>query len=201
MPKLLLIRHGTTKLHANDRFWGKTDVPLSDVGIEQATQLRSRLAKDEFQTIFTSTSSRASSTAEIIAAGHKAEIIACDELCECNFGYVEGLTFKEIERLYPDLAIQLATWKAVTFPGGESLEQLNERVKTFLKRLDNLKSNDTAVIVSHGGPLRLLICNLLEIDILHWQQLRIDRASLSILDIYEQAAILSLLNDVSHLKT
>lgn len=201
MPKLLLIRHGTTKLHANDRFWGKTDVPLSDVGIEQATQLQSRLATEEFLTVFSSTSSRARDSAEIIAAGHKAEIIACEELCECNFGFVEGLTFKEIERLYPKLAGELASWKDVTFPGGESLEQLNERVKIFIKRLDSLKPNNTAVIVSHGGPLRLLICNLLEIEIFHWQQLRIDRASLSIVDIYEQAAILTLLNDVSHLKS
>jgi alpha-ribazole phosphatase len=201
MPKLLLIRHGTTKLHTNDRFWGKTDVPLSDIGIKQAEQLRKRLASEEINSFFSSTLSRARSTAEIIAAGLKAKVVACDELCECNFGYVEGLTFKEIERLYPELAKELADWKTVSFPGGESLEQLNERVKTFLKRLENLKPKDTVAIVSHGGPLRLLICNLLGIDTAHWQQIRIDRASLSIVETYPQAAILTLLNDVSHLKS
>jgi broad specificity phosphatase PhoE len=131
MPKLLLIRHGITKLHSNDRFWGKTDVPLNDYGIEQAKRLKSRLASENIITFFTSTSSRARKTAEIIAAGHKAEIIACDELCECNFGFAEGLTYKEIERQYPKLAKALAEQKAVTFPGGESLEQLKERVKKF----------------------------------------------------------------------
>ncbi len=201
MPKLLLIRHGTTKLHSDDRFWGKTDVPLNDYGIEQAKRLKSRLASENIITFFTSTSSRARKTAEIIAAGHKAEIIACDELCECNFGFAEGLTYKEIERQYPKLAKALAERKAVTFPGGESLEQLNERVKKFIERLKIFKPEHTVAIISHGGPLRLLICNLLGINIVHWQQLRIDQGSLSILDTYPQTAILNLLNDVPPLKS
>lgn len=200
MPKLLLIRHGTTKLNAGDRFWGQTDVPLGDIGIEQAKQLQSRLAQEKIDIFFSSTLSRARATAEIIAAGRNVDIVACEELCECNFGYVEGLTFQEIERLYPALAKELADWKTVAFPGGESLEQLNERVKTFMKRLESLNPDFTVAIVSHGGPLRLLVCNLLCIDATHWQQIRIDRASLSIIDTYPQTAILSLLNDVSHLK-
>jgi len=200
MARLLLIRHGTTKLHKNDRFWGKTDVPLSNIGVKQASQLRTRLASEKITVFYTSTLSRAYDTAEIIAAGHKAELIACDDLRECNFGFVEGLTFKEIEQVYPALAADLAGWKAVSFPGGETLEQLNVRVKNFLKRLENLKAKDTAAIVSHGGPLRLIICNLLGIDMMHWQQVRIDRGSLSIMETYPQAAILLSLNDVSHLK-
>jgi alpha-ribazole phosphatase len=200
MPKLLLIRHGTTKLHANDRFWGKTDVPLGETGIKQAKQLQSRLADEKIDDFFSSTLSRTRETAKIIAKGYKAAIIECDELCECNFGFIEGLTFKEIERLYPTLAKELAEWKAVTFPGGESVEQLNERVKTFLKRLDEIPPEHTIAIVSHGGPLRLLVCNLLGLEITHWQQIRIDRGSLSIVDVYPQTSILSLLNDTSHLK-
>jgi alpha-ribazole phosphatase len=200
MARLLLIRHGTTRLHKSDRFWGWTDVPLSAAGIKQAGQLRNRLAGEKITAVFSSTSSRARDTAEIIATGHKAELTACDDLCECNFGFIEGLTYKEIERLYPELAEELAGWKAVNFPGGETLDQLNERVKRFMKNLENLKAKDTAVIVSHGGPLRLLICNLLGMDIRHWQQFRIDKASLSIMETYPQTAILLSLNDVTHLK-
>ena len=151
MAKLLLVRHGTTKLHKNDRFWGKTDVPLSNVGIKQAGQLRARLASEKIIVVYTSTLSRARATAEIIAAGHKAKFIACDELCECNFGFIEGLTFKEIERLYPALAEELASWKTVSFPGGETLDQLNDRVKTFLKR--SPRSRGSKVCVSFGETL------------------------------------------------
>lgn len=200
MARLLLIRHGTTRLHKNDRFWGWTDVPLSATGIKQAGKLRTRLAGEKITAVYTSTLSRASATAEIIATGHKAELVACDELCECNFGFIEGLTYKEIEHRYPELAEELASRKTVSFPGGETLDQLNDRVITFMKELENLKAKDMAVIVSHGGPLRLLICNLLGMDIQHWQQFRIDRASLSIVETYPQTAILLSLNDVTHLK-
>jgi broad specificity phosphatase PhoE len=200
MPKLLLIRHCITKMHGDDRFWGKTDIPLSDTGIKQARRLQSRLAKEKIDAFFSSTLSRARATAEIIAAGRRANIIACDELCECDFGDIEGHTFKEIEQLYPAVAAELASGTAITFPGGESLEQLNARVKTFIRRLETFKPDNTIAIVSHGGPLRLLICNLLGIATKHWQQIRIDRASLSIIETYPQTAFLNLLNDTSHLK-
>ena len=201
MSRLLLVRHGITKLQRGDRFWGKTDIELSSNGIKQAEQLRGRLALEKIVAIYSSTLSRARFTAEIIASEHHLEVIACDELCEANFGYVEGLTFEEIRRLYPALAEELSNWKTGAFPGGENLEQLNYRVQSFLKRLKNHKPNDTIAIVAHGGPLRLIICNLLGLELKHWQQLKVEYASLSIVETYPQATILSLLNDVSHLKT
>jgi broad specificity phosphatase PhoE len=45
MPKLLLIRHGQTKLHKEDRFWGTTDIGLSEAGTKQAEQLGNRLSE------------------------------------------------------------------------------------------------------------------------------------------------------------
>ena len=201
MSRLLLVRHGLTMLHKGDRFWGKTDIALSNIGIMQAAQLRARLASEKIGAVYSSTLSRARFTAEIIASEHGLAVIACDELCECNFGYAEGLSFEEIKDLYPALAEELSNWKTVVFPGGESLEQLDARVKIFLNRLEQHEQGDTIAIVAHGGPLRLIICNLLGLEIQHWQQMRIDLASLSIVETYPQATILSLLNDTSHLKT
>jgi len=201
LSRLLLVRHGITQLQRGDRFWGKTDIDLSSLGIKQAEQLRGRLAAEKIRAIYSSTLSRARNTAEIIASGHHLEVIACDELCECNFGYAEGLNFEEIKRLYPALAEELSNGKTGSFPGGETIEQLNNRVQNFLKRLKNHKPNDTIAIVAHGGPLRLIICSLLGIEISHWQQIKVEHASLSIVETYPQATILALLNDVSHLKT
>jgi alpha-ribazole phosphatase len=199
LSKILLVRHGTTKLHTGNRFWGKTDIPLSNTGIKQAGQLRNRLAPEKIDAIYSSTLSRARSTAEIIASEHKTDVIACEELCECNFGYIEGLNFEEIERFHPALAEALNDRTAVAFPGGESLGQLNGRVQSFLRRLEKHKPKETILIVAHGGPLRLMVCNLLGLGLEHWLQIRIDLASLSIVETYPQAAVLDLLNDVSHL--
>jgi broad specificity phosphatase PhoE len=200
MARLLLVRHGTPKLRKVDQFVGQADVPLNDIGIKEAEQLHSRLSKEKISVCFSSTLNRARTTAEIIAEGHKIKVIACEELCECDFGDIEGLNFKEIEQRYPQFAKKLANGTAADFPSGESLNQLNARVKRFAKRLEALKPAATAVIVSHGGPLRLLVCHLLGIDIKHWKQFRIDRASLSIIEFHPQMAFLTLLNDTCHLK-
>ncbi len=201
MSKILLVRHGITILHTGDRFWGRTDIALSNAGIRQAGQLRERLGGEKINAIYSSTLSRARSTAEIIASGHDAEVTPCDELCECNFGYIEGLTFEEIKRQYPALAQELVEGRAVKFPGGENIEQLNRRVKSFLKRLAGHGPQETILVVSHGGPIRLMISGLMGIGMEHWTQLRIDRASLSIVDTYPELNVLSLLNDTSHLKS
>jgi broad specificity phosphatase PhoE len=200
MARLLLIRHGQTKLHRADRFWGKTDIELSVTGIRQAEQLRNRLARHKIDAFYASTLSRAIDTAEIIASRHKVRVTQVAELCECNFGYAEGLTFREISQKYPELARELSERKAVSFPGGESLEQLDKRVRSFSETLKRLKPPSTVAIVAHGGPLRLMVCNLLGLGIEHWLQISVDHASLSIVETYPRGAIINLLNDVSHLK-
>jgi len=202
LSRLLLVRHGHTKLNNERRFWGKTDVPLSDKGIRQAEQLRDRLAKQKIDAIYASNLSRTQTTAEIIASRHKAGIATHAELAEINFGYTEGLTFAEIQKLHPELAEELNNWSIKPkFPGGESLDELNNRAQKFLKRLKKHKPEETVLIVSHSGTLRLMIYNLLEIGIEHWRQMQLDLASVSIVETYPQGAILSLLNDVSHLKS
>jgi len=200
MSRLLLVRHGRTRLHQADRFWGSTDIALSDTGIRQAQQLRDRLAKEKLSAVYTSMFSRARTTADIIVSRRKTSITICEELNECNFGYIEGLTFDEIQRLHPELAEELLSWKTVSFPGGESLGEMDNRVRGFMDRLYKHQEKETVLIVAHGGPLRLIICHLLGLGLEHWLQLRVELASLSIVETYPQGAILTLLNDTSHLK-
>ena len=201
MSRLLLVRHGNTTLDSGVRFWGRTDVRLSDTGIRQAEQLRDRLAMEKIDLAYSSKLSRALLTAEIIAAPHQVTVTTCDELIEIDFGMLEGLTFAEISQLYPEHAQALAD-RCIPprFPGGESIEELNQRVNKFIGRLPQNTTDETVLIVAHSGVLRLLVCNLLGIGLRHWRQIRIDLASLSILETYPQYALLTRINDVSHLQ-
>ena len=201
MARLLLVRHGNTRLNSTERFWGQTDVELGPDGIKQAEKLRDRLAPEKIDTIYASPLCRTMATAEIIASGHEPEIIPCAELREINFGKAEGLTYQEIDQLYPELTKSWYT-KTQTFryPGGESIREVYNRVKKFTRRLDAHTSEDTILIVAHSGTLKMLICDLLELGLQYSRRLRIDLASLSIVETYPQVAILNLLNDVSHLK-
>ena len=201
MSKLLLVRHGNTKLNSAERYWGQTDVELGADGIRQAERLRDRLATHKIDVIYTSNLRRASVTAKIIASTHHLDIITCPELREINFGKLEGLKFNEISQLYPEVTEAWSKWSpALKYPGGESVSELNNRVSKFLERLQKHSPEETILIVAHAAPLRLLICHLLGIGIRHWRQIRLDLASLSILDTYPQGAIVNLLNDTSHLE-
>ncbi|MFC2007264.1 alpha-ribazole phosphatase [Chloroflexota bacterium] len=201
MSKLLLVRHGETELNSGKRFWGNTDVKLSEEGIRQAEQIRDFLTGTEINAVYASNLSRALATAEIIASRHRMKITTCTELAEINFGALEGLTFEEISSQHPEMAELLSTWSIrPRFPGGEGVDDLNERVNNFLPRLKKHTEEETILIVSHAGVLRLLVCNLLDLGLQHWRQIRIDLASLSVVETYTQGAVLSSLNNISHLR-
>ena len=201
MAKIILVRHGDTRLNSAQRFWGQTDVELSQEGLNQAERLRDFLTTVEIDAVYTSNLSRAADTAEIITSKHQVKITTCKELAEINFGDLEGLTFEEISRQHPEMAELLSTWSIrPRFPGGESVDELNKRVSKFLLRLRKHADEEVILIVSHAGVLRLMVCNLLGLGLQHWRQIRIDLASLSVVETYTQGAILSSLNNTSHLK-
>lgn len=200
MSRLLLVRHGDTELNSAERYWGRSDVKLSAAGLRQAEKLRDRLAVEKIDAVYSSDMERSLVTAEIIASSHQLAVITCAELREVNFGQLEGLTFGEISRLYPEVAKLWAERSPkLKYPGGESLAKFNNRVSKFLSRLDKHTVGETILIVAHAGVLRTLVCQLLGIDLRRRWQIRLDLASLSILETHQQGAILNLLNDVSHL--
>ncbi len=201
MSRFILVRHGDTKLNSRERFWGHSDVELSAAGVAQAEKLRDRLAAEKISAIYSSELQRALLTAEIIASRHQLDIITCAELKETNFGKIEGLTFTEVSRHYPEFTELWATWSLeLRFPDGESVGELNCRVSKFRDGLKKHGPDETVLIVAHAGPLRLLVCLLLELELHHWRQIRIGLASLSIVETYPQGAVLSLLNDICHLE-
>jgi alpha-ribazole phosphatase len=198
--RILLVRHGETELQSSLRYWGKTDVTLGPIGLHQAEQLRDRLAMEKIDSIYSSELKRAADTADIIAARHNLKIITCPELREVDFGRLEGLEFSEIHSQFPEIEkMWLTRDPALIYPDGESLTDFENRVATFEARLNNHRANETILIIAHAGVLRTLICRLLGLEMKTRWSLRIDLASLSIIETYLEINMLCLLNDVSHL--
>ncbi len=203
MTRLLLVRHGETELNSAERYWGHSDVKLSALGIRQAEGLRDRLSAEQIDAIYSSDLKRALVTAKTIASGRQLAVITCAELREINFGRIEGLNFEEISQLFPEFA---AKWRLqrdinLEFPGGESFNELNSRVSSFADRLRRHTDDEVVLVVAHAGVLRTLICQLMGIELRCIYQIRLDLASLSIVETYPQGAIVSLLNDTSHLRS
>ena len=201
MSRLLLVRHGDTEGNSAERYWGHTDVKLSASGRRQAELLRQRLAAEKIDAIYASDLERAAVTAQTIAAGHGREVITLPDLREINFGELEGLNFTEVGKQYPEVA---RLWRerslSLRYPGGESIQELNNRVSQFRRRLEKHNAGETVLIVAHSATLRLLMCQLLGLPPQHWWQFRLDLASLTVVGTYPGGAILNLLNDICHLE-
>jgi alpha-ribazole phosphatase len=194
--KLFLVRHGQTDLNKVRRYQGRIDVPLNETGIGQAQKLALRLSSEPFDKIYASPLVRAQETAKTIHNGRNIDIVSLPELVEMDFGKLEGKTYKEIIEIFPD-------WNPAVFDfifaGGENLESLAIRMQSFVDMLKELDEDSNVLVVTHSGCLRIILCLLLDIDINKWWQFKIDVASLTVVDNVMQGAVLTLLNDTSHL--
>jgi broad specificity phosphatase PhoE len=170
---IYLIRHGETDWTAADRHNGRTDIPLSTRGRQQAQALKKQLCDIHFDRIYCSPSQRTMQTAAI--ALPSGVVALRDELLEWDYGMLEGKTVSEIRKTIPK-------WTPWThgFPGGESLAQLRLRVRRFAKEI--AISPGVVGIVSHGHTLRVFSAVWLGLSIDLVSRLTMAPGSVSILD-------------------
>ena len=200
MARLLLVRHGLTDHNVNRRVAGHTDIDLNEEGFRQVEKLNKRLAGETIDAVYSSDLQRAVDTARGAVSGRDIEIVMCHELREMNFGDAEEMSFAELNKRYPDLARSVMNIDTgLSFPGGEAFIDLVERVRVFLKNLEQYNEDQTVLIVSHGATLKVIVCELLGIDSNHWYQMGIDNASLSQINTYGHRTILDSLNETSYL--
>jgi broad specificity phosphatase PhoE len=201
MSRLLLVRHGITKYNNDRRFMGHSDIEMSDIGQRQIERLGNYLKDEKIDAVYASDLKRTMMSAKTIIGGRDLDVVPCHELREMNYGVCEGLTFGEIGLSYPDVAEKCAHFTLeLEFPEGEKFQEFIDRSSAFLEKLKKHKPKETILVVSHNGPLKVLICRLLEISMEHWWQIGVDVASLSIMETGSRGAILTRLNDTSFLK-
>lgn len=101
--KLGFIRHGQTNWNAEGRLQGSSDIPLNEVGRQQARDAVAVLGAGSWDAIVSSPLSRARETAEIIASGLGIELgRSYDELIERDYGQAEGMQDGEWEKHWPN---------------------------------------------------------------------------------------------------
>jgi broad specificity phosphatase PhoE len=160
MPRILLTRHGETAWNALGKLQGHTDIELNDAGRGQARALADAFCAVGITAVWTSDLARARQTGEIIAAalGLAAPTIE-PELRERPYGVFEGLTREQCASQHP------AAWQAwisqtTTPPGGEARELVTARMSRALTRIATTVAG-TALVVSHGGVMRLWLMEVL----------------------------------------
>ena len=196
----LLLRHGQTPMSVQKRYAGLSDVPLTEVGVQQAAAAAKRLASAGLTAIVTSPLARAVRTAEEVAAATGAPVEADEGFRETDFGAWDGLTFAEVRERWP---AELTAWladPAVAPPGGESFADVSSRVEGALRRVLAGYQGQTVLIVSHVTPIKTLVAAALLAPPPALYRMHLDVAALCQVDWYADGpAVLRSFNDTGHL--
>ncbi|MEU7935314.1 histidine phosphatase family protein [Micromonospora echinofusca] len=185
MTRLIIWRHGNTDWNAASRIQGQTDVPLNDLGREQARDAAPLLAALRPDAIVASDLSRAADTAAALAALTGLPVRTDPRLRERHFGSWQGLALTEAAERHPD---EFARWRAGDpDPGAglETLDDLGKRVGAALSDAADAVPGGTVVVATHGGAARQGCGHLLGWDPVvlhtigalnncHWTELRHD---------------------------
>lgn len=201
MLRLFLVRHGQSVWNDEKRIQGQQDIPLGDEGRKQAIALGERLKGRQFQACFSSPLKRATETAELIlkASGNSTPIITLLELMERNFGDWEGKSIDDLQLLFPnDFSQWLAAHQIPAPPNGESMDELMKRVERGLDQILAVKEGNV-LVVGHSGSIKAAICIFFRLPLSSFVRMRIDNASLTILEIEDGRNRLVQFNDTCHL--
>lgn len=151
---VLLLRHGQTAWNAEQRLQGQLDVPLDTVGQRQVAQMAAVLAGEDLAAIYSSDLKRALDTALALARVTGLPVIQDKALRERGFGRLEGLTYAEVDALWPDDALRWRRREPDFGPGGgETLRAFCARSVAAVTRLALPHPGQTIAVVAHGGVL------------------------------------------------
>lgn len=151
MKQIYLIRHGLPEFPEGRRQCiGSTDLPLSEEGMLQASEMARALPG--VSAVFSSPLTRAVETARAI----RSDFAILEGLRELDYGQWEGLTFPEIRRDYPELYAARASDLSLQPPGAESREAGLARFSAAMAEAARRSPGDLAV-VAHGGIIALFL--------------------------------------------
>ncbi|EHR60468.1 histidine phosphatase family protein [Saccharomonospora cyanea] len=162
MTDLVLVRHGETVWHHGNRYAGRTDVPLTDHGRQQAEVLGRWAATAGLDALWVSSLSRARDTAAPAARATGLEPHVDDRIVELDFGHGEGLTAQEMSARFPEArAAFTADPVANHLPGGEDPVLAVERMTDCVNDIVKAHPDGHVLVVGHSSAHRLLLCHLL----------------------------------------
>ncbi|HVF97389.1 MAG TPA: histidine phosphatase family protein [Flavisolibacter sp.] len=181
MLTVYFLRHGQTQWNAeNNRYCGRTDIPLTDLGRQQAEAV-GRLLKDvPFEGIYSSPLQRAYQTAGLAGGGR--EVTVDQRLIEADFGKWEGKTKEQFLAEIPN------TWPAwlqdpmTTQAGGtgETGKEIIERMDGFFQSMLANHLSGNILVTAHNGINRLYMAYKLGMNVKHYRRLHMDNCSVTI---------------------
>ena len=202
--RILLIRHGETDWNRIHRFQGRSDLPLSKEGRDQARALALALKDEPIKAIYSSPLARAMETARFVKAYHpSAPFYQEDGLIEMDLGEFDGMTAEDWIANYPDYRKKwMKNPSTVKMPGGESLKDVQDRAIVSLHKIIDQHSPETTIaICTHNFVICTLLCHALEISLDRFREIKQDTAALNIIHKRGKKFHVDTINDRTHLES
>lgn len=198
MTTYLLIRHGENDAIGNTLTGWLPGLHLNEKGREQARRLAERLAGVPVRAVLSSPLERTRETAEPIAARLGLEIEIREEIGELRLGEWTGRSLKELRKdpVWRQFNEHRATAR---IPGGETMLEVQARMLEVVFELHGRYPDGTVVLVSHGDPIRSILCYLMGIplDLIH--RIEASTASVSVATLAEWGPRVLRVNDTGGL--
>jgi broad specificity phosphatase PhoE len=188
---LYIVRHGHTYANRPWTFLGRSDPPLSDIGIKQVEQLKTGFYQVSVNVIYTSPLARAKQTTSLLQPILHCPFIVDERLIEQDFGLWEGLHIDTVKEKY---ATDFNNWIRDAYQyaptGGETSGEVLQRQQALLNKIRQKHPGKTVVIVGHGSGINALLCAALETS-LHWRwAYHLNTAHIAELHIFERNSTL-----------
>ena len=212
LTTVILVRHGRTALTESHKLSGRggEDPQLSELGREDAKKVAAELAKVGKSSTFakllpptavvSSPIARTRETAEVIAQQLNLSVAIEDDIAEISFGEWDGHTNQEVAARWPE---QYNAWRGdvqIAPPGGESLEEFDQRVQRGRERILSEYEGQTVVVVSHVMPIRGFLKAATVADWPIYWRASVAPCSITILRFWgEEAAEITVVNHTTHL--
>ena len=159
MLRIYFVRHGETVWNTLKIFQGRSNSPLTELGIEQAKKLSKHLESIDFKKVYSSPQERALQTTKLLLGNRNIDIIPIDEFQEINMGKVEGIPREEFEKNYPieyhNFWNNAVEYNPAAY-NGESYDEILDRVRIGLNKLIQENNDGNILVISHGVTLKAL---------------------------------------------
>jgi len=150
--QICIARHGETDWNRRGVLQGWLDVPINELGRQQAATLAASLVSENFAAVWTSPLARALETAQIVASAlHLPPPSPHEGLREKHFGAVQGVPKNELAELNPALLEQILRRNpAAEFVGGESMDEFADRVIEAIEDIGTRHRGERVLVITHG---------------------------------------------------
>ena len=201
--RVILIRHGQTAWNegaGEERFRGRTDLPLDAIGQTQARAVASRLRDEPLAALYASPLLRARQTISPLAAERSLSVESHRGLLDIDYGHLQGLTHSEANARHPEI---YALWRSrpgqVHFPGGEGLAAVQARLRALLDELASRHPGQTIALIGHQIVNKVLVCTILGLDLDQIGRIHQDTAGINVFQNVNGVWCTLRLNDTCHL--